>query len=239
MRVKIAILFMVLLGFFAGFSSDTEQSFYLLRKKMVEEQINSRGITDKRILNAFMKVRRHLFIKPELRRMAYDDYLLDIGEGQAISQPYIVAVMTYAAAPETNKKVLEIGTGSGYHSAILAELVHSVYTIELIGSLAQKAKHLLDGMGYKNIKFKIGDGHEGWAKYAPYDSIIVTCNEDHIPPALIDQLRVGGRMIIPVSYSSNVQELIVLEKRNNKGDLKKTNLIPVQLMPMIKGNKRK
>lgn len=213
----------------------TAQDDYLtLRKKMIEEQIVARGITEKRLLDAFLKVKRHLFVKPELRQKAYSDSFLDIGEGQTISEPYIVAIMTYAVAPEYNKKVLEIGTGSGYHAAILAELVKNVYTIELIESLGKKAKKRLDSLGYKNIKYKIGDGFKGWEEYAPYDGIIVTCPEDHIPTPLIEQLAVGGRMIIPVSYSSKVQELILIEK-DAGGELKKTNLIPVQFVPLIRG----
>lgn len=207
------------------------------RKQMVEEQIFHRGIKDKRVLRAFLNVKRHLFVKEELRDKAYNDVDLDIGEGQVMSRPYIVAIMTYAVAPDNNKKVLEIGTGSGYHAAVLAELTKSVYTIELLEPLAKKAKKCLDSMGYKNIKFKIGNGYEGWAEYAPYDGIIVTCSEDHIPQPLINQLAVGGRLIIPVRYALNMQELILLEK-DSKGQLKKTHLIPVQAVPLIRGGER-
>jgi protein-L-isoaspartate(D-aspartate) O-methyltransferase len=207
------------------------------RRQMVEEQIFHRGITDKRVLNAFSRVKRHLFVKAELRDKAYGDFTLDIGQDQEVSPPYMVAVMTYAIAPNHNKKVLEIGTGSGYHAAVLAELTKYVYTIELLEPLAKKAKKLLDSMGYKNIKFKIGDGYEGWEEYAPYDGIIVTCSEDHIPQPLINQLAVGGRLIIPVRYAFNMQELILLEK-DSKGQLKKTHLIPVQVVPLIRGSKK-
>lgn len=207
--------------------------YSVLRKNMVERQILERGITDKRILNAFYKVKRHLFVKPELRHMAYGDYPLPIDENQTISQPYIVAIMTYIIAPEYNKKVLEIGTGSGYQASILAQLVKNVYTIEIKKNLALKAKKLIRSFDYKNIKFKIGDGYLGWKEYAPYDGIIVTCSPDHIPPPLVEQLAVGGRMVIPVSYSSKVQELILIEK-DNKGNLKRTNLIPVLFVPLIR-----
>lgn len=217
----------------------SETRYSEMRKKMVQDQIFLRGITDQRILGAFLNVKRHLFVDTLLRSRAYDDTTLDIGEGQDISQPYYVAVMTYAAAPEYNKKVLEIGTGSGYHTAILAELVKSVYTIEIAEPLAKRAKQRLNGIGYRNIYYRIGDGYQGWAEHAPYDSIIVTCNEDHIPQPLINQLAVGGRMIIPVSYSPNVQELILLEKVDKKGDLKKTSLIPVQIVPMRRGTQKK
>ena len=207
--------------------------YSVLRKNMVERQILERGITDKRILTAFYKVKRHLFVKPELRHMAYGDYPLPIDENQTISQPYIVAIMTYIIAPEYNKKVLEIGTGSGYQASILAQLVKNVYTIEIKKNLALKAKKLIRSFDYKNIKFKIGDGYLGWKEYAPYDGIIVTCSPDHIPPPLVEQLAVGGRMVIPVSYSSKVQELILIEK-DNKGNLKRTNLIPVLFVPLIR-----
>lgn len=207
--------------------------YAVLRKNMVEKQILERGITDKRILNAFYKVKRHLFVKPELRHMAYGDYPLPIDENQTISQPYIVAIMTYIIAPEYNKKVLEIGTGSGYQASILAQLVKNVYTIEIKKNLALKAKKLIRSFDYKNIKFKIGDGYLGWKEYAPYDGIIVTCSPDHIPPPLIEQLAVGGRMVIPVSYTSKVQELILIEK-DIKGNLKRTNLIPVLFVPLIR-----
>ncbi|MCX6579868.1 MAG: protein-L-isoaspartate(D-aspartate) O-methyltransferase [Candidatus Aminicenantes bacterium] len=215
-----------------------EPDYALLQKKMTAEQIVGRGITDQRLLTAFEKVKRHLFVKPSLRAHAYDDSPLDIGEGQSISEPYIVAVMTAAVAPTPGKKVLEIGTGSGYHAAILAELVKNVYTIELIEKLGKDAQTLLDSLGYKNIHFKIGDGYKGWEQYAPYDGIIVTCSEDHIPEPLIKQLAVGGRLIIPVRYSSKVQELIMIEKEED-GELKKTYLIPAQFVPLIRGNEER
>lgn len=232
------IILIIVLLFPGGMYGKKETiDFTLLRKQMVEEQIFHRGITDKRVLNAFSNVKRHLFVKKELWDKAYDDVTLDIGEDQVVSRPYIVAVMTYAVAPDNNKKVLEIGTGSGYHAAVLAELTKYVYTIELLEPLAKKAKKHLDSMGYRNIKFKIGDGYEGWEEYAPYDGIIVTCSEDHIPQPLINQLAVGGRLIIPVRYALNMQELILLEK-DNKGQLKKTHLIPVQAVPLIRGSEK-
>ncbi len=214
-----------------------EQRDYLLsRRNMIEKQILERGITNPRILDAFLKVKRHLFIKPELRDKAYEDSPLDIGEGQIINRPYIVAMMTYVIAPEHNKKVLEIGTGSGYHAAILAELVEQVFTIEIEETLAAKARARLLQQGYRNIKFKTGDGALGWEEYAPFDGIICTYSPDHIPVHLREQLAVGGRMIIEVSHSSTVQEFILIEK-DNKGDLKTINLIPVQFTPVIRGDK--
>lgn len=212
-----------------------EVDFTGLREKMVREQIQDRGIIDPRIRNAFMKVQRHLFVRPEYRNRAYGDFPLPIEEGQTISQPYIVAIMTYVIAPDYKKKVLEIGTGSGYQAAILAELVREVYTIEIKEKLARSSKKLLTELGYRNITFKTADGYLGWKEHAPFDGIIVTCAPDHIPPPLIEQLATGGRMVVPISYSSTVQDLILIEKLPN-GRLKKTDLIPVQFVPLIRGS---
>jgi len=198
----------------------------------------ARGITEKNILNAFMKVKRHLFVSPGLKDKAYEDFPLAIGEGQTINEPYIVAIITYAISPDKNKKVMEIGTGSGYHAAILAELVKEVYTIEIKETLAQEAIKRLNSLKYNNIKFKIGDGYHGWPTHAPFDGIIMTSAIDHIPEPLVEQLAVGGRMVIPVSYSSEVQELIIIEKQMN-GQLKRINLIPVQFVPLIRSKDEK
>jgi len=213
--------------------SDNESEYTARREKMVKEQILARGITDSRILNVFRKVKRHLFISPSYQpEQAYGDYPLLIEEDQTISQPYIVAIMTYAVAPEKNKKVLEIGTGSGYQAAVLAELFREVYTIEINDKLARQSKKLLADLGYRNIQCRNGNGYRGWPEAAPFDGIIVTCAPDNIPPALIEQLAIGGRMVIPISYSSNVQDLLLVEKLAN-GKLKKTNLISVLFVPMI------
>jgi protein-L-isoaspartate(D-aspartate) O-methyltransferase len=231
------LIFLFLLPLLAQNGSEAE--YTARREKMVKEQILERGITDQRILNVFRKVKRHLFISPAYRpEEAYGDYPLAIEEDQTISQPYIVAIMTYAIAPENSKKVLEIGTGSGYQAAVLAELVHEVYTIEINENLARQSKKLLDNLGYRNIRCRTGNGYMGWPEAAPFDGIIVTCAPDKIPPPLINQLAVGGRMVIPISSSSNVQDLLLLEKLAN-GKLKKTNLIPVLFVPMIHaGNAR-
>ena len=215
-----------------------QNDFLLQRKNMLENQILARGITEKNILNAFMKVKRHLFVSPGLKDKAYEDFPLAIGEGQTINEPYIVAIITYAISPDKNKKVMEIGTGSGYHAAILAELVKEVYTIEIKETLAQEAIKRLNSLKYNNIKFKIGDGYHGWPKHAPFDGIIMTSAIDHIPEPLVEQLAVGGRMVIPVSYSSEVQELIIIEKQMN-GQLKRINLIPVQFVPLIRSKDEK
>lgn len=225
--------FLILLLFSLTLFAETE-TFLNNRRRMIEAQLLNRGITDKRILNAFLKVKRHLFVRPELRARAYRDSPLAIGEGQTINKPYIVAIITHAIAPEADKKILEIGTGSGYHAAILAELVKHVYTIEIKAGLARKAMARLRGLDYSNITFKIGDGYHGWESHAPYDGIIVTSSIDHIPAPLIEQLATGGRMVIPVSYSSEVQELILIEKQDD-GQVKRINLIPVQFVPLIRG----
>lgn len=202
------------------------------RQRMVREQILAKGIVDSRILSAFQRVARHLFVDPELRNRAYEDVELPIDEGQTVNRPYTVAIMTAIIAPGFDKKVLEIGTGSGYQAAILAELVRHVYTIDIYESLTAKARGRIRSLGYDNVFFKTGNGYQGWPEHAPYDGIIVTCSPDHIPEPLIRQLAVGGRMVIPVSFSRQVQELILIEKEAD-GRLKRTNLIPVQFVPMI------
>jgi protein-L-isoaspartate(D-aspartate) O-methyltransferase len=224
---------LILLFFSIAGHALSEPEYTRLREKMVRDQIRDRGITDPRIIKAFLGVKRHLFVRPEYRNQAYGDFPLPIEEGQTISQPYIVAIMTYVIAPAYKKKVLEIGTGSGYQAAILAELVREVYTIEIKEKLARSSKKLLTDLNYRNITFKTGDGYLGWKEYAPFDGIIVTCAPDHIPPPLIEQLATGGRMVIPISYSSTVQDLILIEKLPG-GKLKKTDLIPVQFVPLIR-----
>jgi protein-L-isoaspartate(D-aspartate) O-methyltransferase len=234
--MKLPLLFLLLLPLLLPAKSEAE--FTAAREKMIKEQILERGITDQRLLNALLKVKRHLFVGPAFQADAYGDFPLPIEEGQTISQPYIVAIMTTVIAPDYKKKVLEIGTGSGYQAAVLAELVREVYTIEIIPQLARKSKKLLEDLGYKNIHCRTGNGYLGWPETAPFDGIIVTCSPDHIPAPLIEQLAVGGRMVIPISYSTTVQDLLLVEKLAN-GKLKKTNLIPVLFVPMIRaGNAR-
>jgi protein-L-isoaspartate(D-aspartate) O-methyltransferase len=234
--MKLPLLFLLLLPLLLPAKSEAE--FTAAREKMIKEQILERGITDQRLLDALLKVKRHLFVGPAFQADAYGDFPLPIEEGQTISQPYIVAIMTTVIAPDYKKKVLEIGTGSGYQAAVLAELVREVYTIEIIPQLARKSKKLLEDLGYKNIHCRTGNGYLGWPETAPFDGIIVTCSPDHIPAPLIEQLAVGGRMVIPISYSTTVQDLLLVEKLAN-GKLKKTNLIPVLFVPMIRaGNAR-
>jgi len=198
------------------------------REQMVNSQIKARGINDKGVLQAMRKVQRHLFVPKELQSLAYTDQPLPIGEGQTISQPYIVAIMTELLQLQANDNVLEVGTGSGYQAAILAELACEVYTIEIIKPLAERAKKLLAKLGYKNISVKCGDGYMGWEEHAPFDAIIVTCAPPEVPQPLIDQLADDGRLVIPVG--TDWQELVLIEKKG--GELKEHSVIPVRFVPM-------
>ena len=206
------------------------------RTEMVRDQIRFRGVRDEKVLNAMLKVERHLFVPEVYRAEAYEDYPLPVGEGQTISQPYIVAFMTEALELEQTDKVLEIGTGSGYQAAILAEICDSVFTIEIFRSLGLSAMKTLDDLGYRNVFVRIGDGYMGWEEHAPYDAIIVTCSPSHVPEMLEAQLAEGGRMIIPVG-GDYTQELVLLVKKSGK--LQKKNVLPVRFVPMIneKGKK--
>jgi protein-L-isoaspartate(D-aspartate) O-methyltransferase len=204
------------------------EKYRFLREKMVEEQIISRGISDKRVIEALRKVPRHIFVDKEYRDMAYEDRPLPIGAGQTISQPYIVALMTESLELTGKEKVLEIGTGSGYQVAILAELAKEVYTVEIITSLYERNKKLLSG--YKNIKMSNHNGFLGWKEYAPYDRIIVTAAPDHIPQTFIEQLKDGGIMVIPVGPPGWNQVLYKVIKRGN--NIKKISLCDVAFVPM-------
>lgn len=204
-----------------------------LRKQMVEYQIKTRDITDTRFIDAMLKVPRHLFVGTSQWDEAYDDYPLPIGYGQTISQPYMVALMTQLLNLSGKEKVLEIGTGSGYQTAILAELAGMVYTVEIVEDLSMDAQNLLNELGYKNIEFMIGDGYSGWEEHAPYDVIIVTCGPSEVPQPLIEQLADGGRMVIPVG--STYQKLTIMEKI--KGDLRKSESIDCRFVPMTRKGK--
>lgn len=207
-----------------------EDEFTLLRHKMVEQQIKNRGIRDANVLEAFMRIPRHIFVPMQYQSRSYDDTPLPIGFNQTISQPYIVAYMTEILKPDKNMKVLEIGTGSGYQAAILGYLCKEVYSIEIIDSLAARSIKLFEKEGYTNIKVKTGDGYKGWKEHAPYDAIIVTCAPAKIPQPLIDQLAEGGRMIIPAGESYN-QKLYFIEKENGKIRHKET--LSVLFVPML------
>jgi protein-L-isoaspartate(D-aspartate) O-methyltransferase len=206
-----------------------EDSYRERRERMVAEQIEKRGIRDEKVLAVMRKVERHLFVPEQYRAYAYIDNALPIGEGQTISQPYIIALMTTVVRPRPDMKVLEIGTGSGYQAAVLAQLCQSVYTIEIVEELGRKAEKILAGL-YKNVFVRIGDGYLGWPEEAPFDAILVTCSPTHVPQPLVNQLQEGGRMVIPVGEEGN-QNLIVLTKAGGK--LRQEAAIPVRFVPMV------
>ena len=199
------------------------------RQRMVQQQLKTRGINDARVLAAMAKVPREEFIPPESRAAGYEDGPLPIGHGQTISQPYIVAFMTEQLRLKASDRVLEIGTGSGYQAAILAELVSEIYSVEIVEPLAKNAEATLQHLGYKNVHVKIGDGYKGWPDAAPFDAIIVTCAPEKVPQPLIDQLKDGGRVVIPVGERF-AQQLYLLEKKN--GQIKESVTLPVRFVPM-------
>lgn len=201
------------------------------RELMVRNQIEARGISDKKVLEALRKVERHQFVPKEYQDEAYNDTPLPIGAGQTISQPYIVALMTAVLNLKDTDTVLEIGTGSGYQAAILGEICKHVYTIEIIDILGKRSQRLLSELGYQNITVKMDDGYKGWETYSPFDAIIVTCAPSHIPKPLKDQLAEGGRMVIPVGKLYN-QKLVLLMKK--RGKIAQKAIIPVRFVPMIK-----
>jgi protein-L-isoaspartate(D-aspartate) O-methyltransferase len=205
-------------------------NFDLLRKKMVEEQLVRRQISDQRVLNAFYKVPRHRFISREEQENAYSDFPLPIGENQTISQPFIVALMTESLGLSGEEKVLEIGTGSGYQTAILAELAKEVFTVERIPELAQNAQNLLDELGYKNVRFKVGDGTLGWEEEAPFDRIVLTAYSPEIPKPLINQLKDEGKIILPLGDAFS-QMLTLAQKKN--GSLYYRDICACVFVPLI------
>jgi protein-L-isoaspartate(D-aspartate) O-methyltransferase len=209
MRKPLVFILIVILIFCLSISAqehnESQESVFTQRRhSMVVNQLQSRDITDPEVLQAMLTVPRHQFVDPRIRESAYNDYPLAIGEGQTISQPYVVALMTQLLELKGSEKVLEIGTGSGYQAAVLAEIVEEVYTVEIYESLSKKSEKLLNDLGYRNIKFKVGDGYHGWEEYAPYDAIIVTCAPDHVPPPLLQQIKDdGGRIVIPVGRANS------------------------------------
>lgn len=203
-------------------------SFAAEREAMVEQQIRSRGIKAPAVLQAMLRVPRHRFVPASVRHLAYADHPLRIGSEQTISQPYIVAYMTEAADISARERVLEIGTGSGYQAAVLGEIAREVYTIEIIPELAEGARNILAELGYKNVHVKAGNGYLGWPEHAPFDAIVVTAAPEQIPQALVHQLAVGGRMIVPVG--ATVQNMTIIEKTRRGVVERKT--IPVRFVPM-------
>lgn len=216
-----------------GQSVEDDTLFYqLLRQAMIENQIIDRGVSDERVIKAMNDVPRHLFVKESLRDLAYADGPLPIGHNQTISQPYIVAYMTEILQPDTHHIVLEVGTGSGYQAAILSKLVNHVYSIEIIPELGKEATSRLDKLGYDNVTVKIGDGYNGWEEHAPFDRIIVTAAPEQIPKKLVDQLKSGGLMVLPVGKTSFGQDMRVV-KKDRTGQVTTQETIPVRFVPMI------
>lgn len=206
-----------------------EAAFAAERRLMTETQIRARGVRDPLVLAAMAKVPRHEFVPAGLRARAYADEPLPIGQGQTISQPYIVAYMTEALGLEGGEKVLEVGTGSGYQTAVLAEIAGSVWTVEIVAALAERARTTLEGLGYGNIHFRVGDGAAGWPEEAPFDAIIVTAAAARMPASLEGELAAGGRMIIPVG--TDLQELVLVER--GKAGFKRSSLLAVRFVPLV------
>lgn len=202
------------------------------RKQMVDSQLRSRGIADERVLAAMQRVPRHMFVRDADAETAYGDHPIAVGYGQTISQPYIVGYMTEALALPAGARVLEVGTGSGYQTAVLAEIADEVYTIEIVPELAEASRRLLDTLGYKNVHARFGDGYAGWPENAPFDAIIVTAAPDHIPAPLLEQLAIGGRLAVPIGRSS--QDLIVYVKAPD--GLKEESRLPVRFVPLTRSH---
>ncbi len=211
--------------------AQTEDEFAQHRDQMVSRQIERRGVTDPATLAAMRAVPRHEFIPEDTRAYAHGDHPVPIGHGQTISQPYIVAYMTELLELEDGDKVLEIGTGSGYQAAVLAEIIDDVHTVEIIPALARSAKSRLERLGYQRVNAKQADGYHGWEENAPFDAIIVTAAASHVPPPLVEQLAVGGRMIVPVGATPWSQNLILITK-DEEGAVRTRNLIPVRFVPL-------
>ena len=224
----------------AGCTASAQEAvdFAELRRRMVRDTISEPRdgrppVLDVRVIDAMEKVERHLFVPEDIREWAYRDSPLGIGWRQTISQPYIVALMTELAEPDPEDKVLEIGTGSGYQAAVLAEIVDQVFTIEIVEPLGLRAAAALDAAGYENVTTRIGDGYAGWPEEAPFDAIVVTAAPDHVPQPRVDQLAAGGRLVLPVGPDGGRQELQVLEKQAD-GSVARTRVIPVRFVPLTR-----
>ena len=208
---------------------DTDE-YQRLRKQMVAKQIKDRGVVDQKVLEAMGKIPRHMFVPESLRSQAYQDYPLAIGEGQTISQPYIVALMTENLGLSENHQVLEIGTGSGYQAAVLAEMVNEVYSIEIKEKLYQQSRNALKKTGYDDVKTRHGDGYFGWEEAAPFDAIMITASVDHIPPPLLAQLKDGGKLILPLGNPFSYQHLTLVTKQGE--DYNVRQIVGVLFVPM-------
>lgn len=215
---------------FRGLQSDWSS----LRREMVEQQLYARGVRHAGVLESMSRVPRHEFVPESVQGLAYEDQPLPIGEDQTISQPYMVAYMCEVIDPQPGMRVLEVGTGSGYEAAVLAELVDEVYGIELLPNLAIRADATLQALGYRNVQVRIADGYLGWPEAAPFDAIVVACGADHVPPPLIDQLKPGGRLVIPVGASAS-QTLRIIAK-NHDGTIDMREGFPVRFVPLRRAN---
>jgi len=211
-----------------------EGGFGPMRESMVTTQIESRGVSDPRVLSAMRTVPRHEFVLPDTLAEAYEDHPLPIGHGQTISQPYIVAYMCELARLQETDRVLEVGTGSGYHAAVMAQIAGEVYTVEIVPELAAHAGDTIARLGYRNIHVRQADGYHGWKEAAPFDAIIVTAAAEHVPPPLIEQLRDGGRMVIPLGHPFFTQQLVVVEKE--RGLVSSRQVLPVRFVPLTGGH---
>ncbi|HMO49894.1 MAG TPA: protein-L-isoaspartate(D-aspartate) O-methyltransferase [Kiritimatiellia bacterium] len=208
-----------------------EARWAAMKERMIQIDLMGRGIRNPAVLEAMRSVPRHEFVPEEQRPWAYGDHPLPIGEGQTISQPYIVAAMTELLDPQPDHVVFEVGTGSGYQAAILAGLVREVYTVEIVPGLGERSAELLARLGYTNVVVRVGDGYAGWPEHAPFDGIIVTCGAERIPQPLVEQLKPGGRMVIPVGPYHQVQDLMVVEKDEN-GEVTTRSVMAVRFVPM-------
>ena len=231
LAVIIGLFFLAPCPWVEADDSGLQREYLAKRLGMVREQIEARGISTPAILDALKTVPRHRFVPGKYEAYAYQDSPLPIGYGQTISQPFIVAYMTEIIEPQPGDKILELGTGSGYQAAILAQIVDQVYSIEIIPQLAQRNAQLLEQLGYTNIHSKQGDGYFGWPERAPFDAIVVTAAAPYVPPPLLEQLKLGGKMVIPVGSPFRTQNLLLVEK-SFAGDIRTRNLLPVRFVPL-------
>lgn len=230
MKVLILILFYLLIQPMGG--QQEEKAFREARERMVSRQLKARDIHEEAVLKAMGKVKRHLFVSAAQAAEAYADRPLPIGYGQTISQPYMVAYMTQVIRPKPGDKVLEVGTGSGYQAAVLAEIVSQVFTIEIVPEQGHSAGLRLKNLGYGNVQVRVGDGYHGWLEHAPFDAIVVTAAAPYVPQPLVDQLKEGGRMVIPLGLPNKEQTLMLVEKK--KGKVMSRSLMPVMFVPFTR-----
>ena len=229
--MKTGVLLSILSIFMTALPLSAADPYSAMRQRMVEHDLKARGIRDGRVLKVMGEIPRHLFVDERYRSQAYADHPLPIEEGQTISQPYVVALMTETLKPGSSDRVLEIGTGSGYQAAVLAGIVREVYSVEIRKALSDRAAARLRALGYKNVTIKYADGYFGWPEHAPFDAIIVTASANHIPPPLIKQLKEGGKLIIPLGSTVYYQTLTLVTKRKG-GELSVEQLGPVAFVPM-------